>query len=127
MDLSLILMIVGIMIMIASFFVGNHSKKVEKDFEELSLNLYQESNQIKRRLKVIEEELLIAPQTFAKTKKNVSPKTNAKVSINGIHQILISQVLNLHKQGYNTDEISKRSSLSSEQVQAIIASGGNHL
>jgi len=127
MDLSLILIIVGIIIIIASFFVGNQSKQVEKDVEELSLNFYQETHQLKRRLKVIEEELLIEPQTFAKQKKKVSPKPNAKVSINGIHQILISQVLTLHKQGYNTDEITNRSSLSSEQVQAIIASGGNRL
>ncbi|MGG0658614.1 hypothetical protein [Rummeliibacillus pycnus] len=127
MDLSLILIIVGIIIIIASFFVGNKSKQVEKDVEELSLNFYQETHQLKRRLKVIEEELLIETQTFAKQKKKVSQKANPKVTINGIHQILISQVLTLHKQGYNTDEISQRSSLSSEQVKAIIVSGGNQL
>ena len=127
MDLSLILIIVGIIIIIASFFVGNQSKQLEKDVEELSLNFYQETHQLKRRLKVVEEELLIEPQTFAKPKKKVSPKPNTKVGINGIHQILISQVLTLHKQGYNTDEISNRSALSSDQVKAIIASGGYSL
>lgn len=127
MDLSLILIIVGIIIIIISFFLGNHSKHLENDVEELSLNFYQEVHQLKRRLKIIEEELMIKPQTFGNTKRKVSPKQNAKVSINGIHQILISQVLTLHKQGFTTDEISKRSSLSSEQVKAIIASGGNRL
>ncbi len=126
MDLSLILIIVGIIIFIASFFVGNQSKQLEKDVEELSLNFYQETHQLKRRLKAVEEELLIEPQmTFGKQKKNVNLKENAKVTIHGIHQILISQVMTLHKQGYNIDEISKRSSLTPEQIQAIISSGGN--
>lgn len=127
MDLSLILIIVGIIIIITSFFLRNHSKHLENDVEELSLNFYQETHQLKRRLKIIEEELMIKPQTFGNTKRKVSPKQNANGSINGIHQILISQVLALHKQGFTTDEISKRSSLSSEQVKAIIASGGNRL
>ncbi len=126
MDLSLILIIVGIIIFIASFFVGNQSKQLEKDVEELSLNFYQETHQLKRRLKAVEEELLIEPQmTFGKQKKKVNLKENAKVTIHGIHQILISQVMTLHKQGYNIDEISKRSSLTLEQIQAIISSGGN--
>lgn len=126
MDLSLILIIVGMLIFIASFFVGNQSKQLEHDVEELSLNFYQETQHLKRRLKAVEEELLMEPQAFAKPQKG-SPKQNAKVSINGIHQILISQVLTLHKQGYTFEEISKRSSLSLEQVQAIIAAGGNRL
>ncbi|MGX9135264.1 hypothetical protein ACWV26_12960 [Rummeliibacillus sp. JY-2-4R] len=125
MDLSLILIIIGIIIIIASFFVGNQSKELEKDVEELSLNFYQETHQLKRRLKVIEEELLIDLQTtFGKQNKKVGSKSNAKNTINGIHQILISQVLTLHKQGYNLDEISKRSSLTPDQIQAIISSGG---
>lgn len=126
MDLSLILIIVGLLIIIASFFVGKQSKQVEKDVEELSLNFYQETHQLKRRLKAIEEELLFEPQTFVKNTK-ASPKQKTNVNINGIHQILVSQVITLHKQGYNIAEISKRSSLSTEQVQAIIGSGGNRL
>lgn len=126
MDLSLILIIVGMLIIIASFFVGKHSKQLENDVEELSLNFYQETHQLKRRLKAVEEELLIEPQPFIKTAK-ANTKQNAKVSINGIHQILVSQVLTLHKQGFNNDEICKRSSLSLEQVQAIISTGGNRL
>ena len=126
MDLSLILIIVGLLIIFASFFVGKQSKQLEKDVEELSLNFYQETHQLKRRLKAVEEELLFEPQSFVK-KTKVSPKQTSKANFKGIHQIIISQVITLHKQGYNTEEISKRSSLSTEQVQAIIASGGNRL
>lgn len=126
MDISLILIIVGMLIIIASFFVGNQSKQLENDVEELSLNFYQETHRLKRRLKAVEEELLIEPQDFVQTKKT-STKQNTKASITGIHQILISQVLTLHKQGYNTEEISKRSSLSSEQIESIIASGGRRV
>lgn len=120
MDLPLILMSTGIIIIVISFFVKGSSKKIEKELEDLSMSFYQENNQLKRRLKALEEELLMpskAPAAFPKQKK-AQP-----VAVSSINQILVSQVLALHDQGYNMSEISQRSSLSYDQIATILQNG----
>ncbi|MBK3493991.1 hypothetical protein JFL43_03775 [Viridibacillus sp. YIM B01967] len=124
MELSSILMIIGIIVIIASFFIKDHSTQMEGDVEELSLNFYQETHQLKRRLKIIEEELLLEPKMIGKPKKTTAPTA---ASSKGIHQIIVSQVQALHKQGYTVPEISKRSSLTIEQVQEVLLAGGSRV
>jgi len=109
-------MIIGIILIGLSFLIKDSSKKVEAEVEELSFSLYQETSALKRRLKVIEEELLI------ESTKMTSPKKNTKKPV--VHEIIKSQVLELHKQGYSLKEISTRSSLTIEEVQLVIG-GGN--
>ncbi|MGE7948331.1 hypothetical protein [Lysinibacillus sp. NPDC093688] len=146
MDLSIILMIVGILLIIASFFFKNNAKKVEQDVEELSISIFQETNNLKRRLKIVEEELLLEPEFQVKSpsaQNNTIPNPNiqqvmqtvqqaAQTSKTGqpapktkpIHQIIISQVLELNKQGLSVADISIRSNLTEEQVRQVIANGG---
>lgn len=151
MTLSTIIMCIGIFLIILSFFLKDKTKQLEKDVEELSINIYQEANTLKRRLKIVEEELLVDPSFQVKspkqTKKSpmetfqqvaaqvqaqkatkayqpplqpVQPATNPKP----IHSILVSQVIELNKQGLSIEEISKRSTLSHDQIHSILADGG---
>ncbi len=53
MNASLIVMVIGLVFIILSFFFKDSSKKNEKDLEELSISIYQETNSIKRRLKLV--------------------------------------------------------------------------
>ena len=138
MTLSTIIMIIGICFPILSFCVKAKTKKIEKDVEELSINIYQETNAIKRRLKLVEEELLldgtsVAMSAVSQQKKSYAPiskKTPAPTSINNqssvkpVHSILVSQVLELGKQGMSVPEIQKRSALSAEQIVHILKNGG---
>lgn len=116
MDLPLILMSVGIVVVIISFFIGNSQKKYEKELEELSLSFYQENSQLKKRLKIIEEELLLSSKPITQKVK----KSNVKSSIN---LILVNQAIALHNQGYNLNEIMQRTSLSQDQVKSILQNG----
>lgn len=115
MDFSVIIMIIGILLIVISFFVKDSRKKVESEVEELSFTLYQETSAIKRRLKVVEEELLIES-----TKIKIPKKTPAKPAV---HEIIKIQVLELHKQGYSLNDISKRSSLTEDEVKYVIGGG----
>ncbi|WP_223556156.1 hypothetical protein [Lysinibacillus sphaericus] len=145
MDLSIILMIVGILLIIVSFFFKNNAKKVEQDVEELSISIFQETNNLKRRLKIVEEELLLEPefQVKANSAQNNMPDPKVQQVIQAvqqaaqaskagqgapqtknIHQIIVSQVLELNKQGLSVADISIRSNLSEEQVRQVIANGG---
>ena len=145
-DLSILLMSIGIILIILSFFFKNSSKKIEKDVEELSISIFQETNNLKRRLKIVEEELLLEPEfqvksTSAPSQKGQNPKVQqvmqavqqaAQVSkiaqtttqVKPIHQIIVSQVLELNKQGLSVADISIRSNLTEEQVRQVIANGG---
>ncbi|MBD8034524.1 MULTISPECIES: hypothetical protein [Solibacillus] len=147
MELSSILMIVGIIVIILSLFLKDKSVQVEKDVEDLSINIYQETNALKRRIKLLEEELLVEPnfqvkqpetnQTDAftsfqkvadqmKTAQHNSTQSGLKSEKNNkpINGILVSQVLALNNQGLSIDEISKLSTLSHAQIQSILANGG---
>ena len=138
MTLSTIIMIIGICFLILSFFVKDRTKKIEKDVEELSINIYQETNAIKRRLKLVEEELLLDGTSVAMSavsqpkksnvpmgkKPSVSSSINNQSSVKPVHSILVSQVLELGKQGMSVPEIQKRSALSPDQIVHILKNGG---
>lgn len=147
MDASLIVMVIGLAIIILSFFIKDSSKKTEKDLEELSISIYQETNNIKRRLKMVEEELLLEPNfkvqspkaqvkpspmaTFQQVAEQVKaaqamnqPLPQATTSTKPVNGILVSQVIELNKQGLSIEEISKRSTLTPEQIQGILLNGG---
>ena len=136
--LSTIIMIIGICFLILSFFVKDSTKKIEKDVEELSINIYQETNALKRRLKLVEEELLLdgpsgSMNAIPQQKKSstpivqtqsVPPSLNNQSNVKPVHSILVSQVLELGKQGMSVPEIQKRSTLSAEQIVHILKNGG---
>lgn len=143
MDISLIVMGVGIVLIILSFFLRDPAKRVERELEDLSINIYQETNNMKRRLKIVEEELLLEPnfkvqpqkpaqapqQSPMETFQQVAAQVQASKVVKSkpapkVHSILISQVLELSKQDLTIDEISKLSTLPPEQVKSIIANGG---
>lgn len=115
MDFSVIIMIIGIVLIVISFFLKDSSKKVEAELEDLSLTVYQETSALKRRLKVVEEELLIEPTKV--------PFTVKKQATPNIHDIIKNQVLELHKQGYSLSEISARSSLTIDDIKYVIGGG----
>lgn len=140
MEFSIILMIIGILCIVVSFFLRDSSKKLEQDIEDLSISIYQETNSLKKRLKIIEEELLLESNFTVKPKatnrssiqaymqaaqvarsKQANPANNTQQ----INEILISQVIQLNKQGYPVEEISKMSTLSKDQILSILNNGGS--
>lgn len=99
----------GLILFIISFFLKDRSKETEEELHELSMSLYQELYQLKKRTKLLEEELMIEPVSGPKKTK---PKQ--------INEILVNQVLSLHKQGMKPDQISALSSLHLSDVKRII-------
>ncbi|WP_432358600.1 hypothetical protein [Sporosarcina sp. UB5] len=116
MDIELILLGIGLISIILSFFVGRSGRKSEEDIENISISLHQETNQLKKRLKAVEEELMIGvgPVPQGPQRKKSKP----------IHEIIVNQILSLKAQGYSIPEIAKRSSLSNEEVMNVLKSRG---
>lgn len=119
-DIAIILLTIGVVLITLSFFI-NDRNRVEKDVEDLSINLYEETNKLNRRLKIIEEELMIDTQPIIS--KNVAV-TNQPAPKKQVHEIIVNQILALHKQGYNFKEISKRSSMPEELVIEVLETRG---
>lgn len=133
--LSTILMIIGILFIILSFFLKDSAKKIEQDVEELSISIFQETNALKRRMKIVEEELMLEPDfqvkssttsqlnNFQQIQAQYKPQQTA-ASQKPIHEIIISQVLELNKQGLAIPDISLRSNLTEEQVRQVLTTRG---
>ena len=78
MGLSSILMIAGIAVIIISLLFKDKSAKVERDVEDLSINIYQETNALKRRVKALEEELLVEPNFQVRKPSSVQQQQNSE-------------------------------------------------
>lgn len=118
-DITIILLTIGIVLIVCSFFIKDRNR-VEKDVEELSINLFEETNKLNRRLKIVEEELMIDTQpVIAKSNPSREPAPKPQV-----HEIIVNQILALHQQGYRVNEISKRSSMPEELVIEVIETRG---
>ena len=119
MDLAIILLIIGLISTLASFFVGSSSSKHAEEIEKVSISLHQETHNLKKRLKVVEEELMIGVGHLS-----TPPPKNKKAMAKPVHNIIVNQILSLHEQGYSIADIAKRSSLSTNEVLAVLRSKG---
>lgn len=93
-----------------SFFVKDNQKQLAQDLEELSMKVLQDHYQINKKLKILEEELLIGENT-----------SSSLLATRPVNQIIQSQVVALYKQGTDLLQIAEQSSLSLEQVKKILA------
>ncbi|MDQ0218307.1 hypothetical protein ELQ35_12560 [Peribacillus cavernae] len=113
------LLTVAILLLIFSFFKKDNVKKLEEELEELTLSHMQDIYQLKRKVKVLEEELLIGESSGQTL---VPPQSVRSVVKNQpqINEILKVQVLSLYQQGLSLEQIAKQSTLAVETVRNII-------
>ncbi|GIN55784.1 hypothetical protein J8TS2_01030 [Lederbergia ruris] len=110
--LVIILLSLSILLFLISLFQPDRTKALEKELEQLSMKLLQENYLLKKRVKVLEEELLTPDFQESFSMKEPSNKPN---------EILKNQVIALYHQGLNLGQISKQSSLPINKVQQIIS------
>ncbi|RFU61888.1 hypothetical protein [Bacillus sp. V59.32b] len=111
----IILLSIAIVLLILSFFKKDPVKKLQEELEELTLTHMQDVYQLKKKIKILEEELLI--------QDNPGPGMRTSHSINKpqpINEILKVQVVSLYQQGLSLEQITKQSTLPMETVRKII-------
>ncbi|MBS4176338.1 hypothetical protein [Lederbergia citrea] len=114
MDLIVIILLcLSTLLFIISFFQTDKVKVLEKEVEQLSMDVLQEHFLINKKLKVLEEELLMDQDLFEAIPNQMSPEPN---------EILKNQVLALYNQGLDLHQISKQSSLPIKTITMIINS-----
>ena len=117
MDMPLILIIIGLIAVIASFFIGKSNRVSSVELEKVSISLHQETNSLKKRMRAVEEELMIG---IGPMKGNQNKIKKGKP----IHEIIINQILSLNSQGFSVNDIAKRASLPTEEVISVLQSRG---
>ncbi|REB10019.1 hypothetical protein DVB69_04225 [Sporosarcina sp. BI001-red] len=119
MSLPIVLMIIGIAALIVSIFAGTKQTSTD-EIEQVSISLHQETSHLKKRLKALEEELMLEPTPITQALRTAD-------TTKPVHSIIVSQITALHGQGYSIEEISKRSSLTTDRVLSVLRSKGVHV
>lgn len=115
--LIILLFSLAIFLLIISFFSKDKVAKLEEDLEQMTITYMQDIYQLKKKVKILEEEFVIQddPVPPVKTKSLVTSN-----EVEPIHEILKSQVLSLYSQGLSLDQIARQSSLTKEQTISVI-------
>ncbi|MEC0344656.1 hypothetical protein [Peribacillus frigoritolerans] len=115
--LIVLLFSLAIVLLIISFFGKDKVAKLEEDLEQMTLTYMQDIYQLKKKMKILEEEFVIQDDLVPSVKDQSTVTSN---DIEPIHEILKSQVLSLYSQGLTLDQIARQSSLTKEQTISVI-------
>ncbi|MBD8587770.1 hypothetical protein IFT92_08095 [Peribacillus simplex] len=115
--LIVLLFSLAIVLLIISFFGKDKVAKLEEDLEQMTLTYMQDIYQLKKKVKVLEEEFVIQDAPVPSVQDQSTVTSN---DIEPIHEILKSQVLSLYSQGLTLDQIARQSSLTKEQTISVI-------
>lgn len=109
----------AIILLLISFFKKDKIAKLEEELEQVTLTHMQDIYQLKKKVKILEEEFMIQdePRPYIPPTSSQTTISNQPVAIN---EIFKSQVLALHRQGRTLDQIEKQSTLTKEQIIAVI-------
>lgn len=109
------LFLFSLLLFILSFFIKDPSKELRKEFDQFSMQQFQEVYQIKKKLKILEEELLVNDIDLSSTFSSYTTVEKSEV-----HDIIKNQVWSLYKQGIPVEQIAKQSSLTVDEARTII-------
>lgn len=89
----------AIILLLISFFQKDRVKEVEEQVEQLTLSTMQQLYEIKKRVKALEEELLVGMGLFSTEE----------------------QIWHLHKQGWTKEQIARKLNMPIDEVNIVIA------
>jgi hypothetical protein len=108
-------MVIAILLFVLSFFLEDNVKQLEEQFEQFSISTMQDMYQLKKKIKILEEELLT-------TNVHAQPAASNPVMPDTVKNkpLLIQKVYHLHQQGYSTKDISEQTNLNQADIQTIL-------
>lgn len=106
--------VIALILFVSSFFMSDKFKDLEDQIEQFSITTMQDTYQMKKKLKVLEEELL--------TGNNSQSITDEIPQSLQDKPLLIQKIYHLHQQGYSPEDISEQTDLTSHDVETILRS-----
>src|SRR5690625_943455 len=113
----LTLIVVAIALFVSSYFLSDKMDQLEEQFEQFSISSMQDTYQMKKKIQILEEELLTGDITMA---TDQAAATESIPSVIAYKPLLIQKVYHLHQQGYSTDDIAKETDLSRHDIRTIL-------
>lgn len=109
----------SLILLIISVFTKDPYKLIREEIDQFSMQHIQELYVVKKKLKVLEEELLVTDESFQPALSvRQQPYENEKKEV---HEIIKNQVWSLVQQGLSVEQIARQSSLTPSEVEAILA------
>lgn len=105
----IILLAIAILLLVMSFYGKDRIKMVQEEIDQLSLSVIQETYLLKKKVKVLEEELLTNDIDF-----EMGPPQTSAMSLSN------SSILSLYDKGLSYEEIGKKTNLPVEEVRLIL-------
>ncbi|OIJ16736.1 hypothetical protein BKP37_05790 [Anaerobacillus alkalilacustris] len=103
---------ISIILFLISFFKKDKNKEVEKQIENFSITLMQEIYQLKKKIKVLEEEILIGQDDNYFTNERTSTIYYDR-----------DKILSLYENGYTDEEIEQITGFRPEKINDILNEG----
>lgn len=113
------LLALSLILFIISFFLKDTYKILREEIDQLSMTHIQELYIIKKKLKVLEEELLVSDESFQPALSVRQPEF--ETGKKGVHEIIKNQVWSLVQQGLSVEQIARQSSLTPNEVESILS------
>jgi hypothetical protein len=108
--IMMVLLSLSLFLFLISFFQKDPYKELKEELDQLTLQHVQELYQMKQRIRILEEELLVSDDHF----------TIVPNDTRDIHEIIKNQVFSLAQQGKTIEQIATQSSLSKKDVYSIL-------
>ncbi|WP_216830014.1 hypothetical protein [Alkalihalobacterium elongatum] len=106
----IVLFILAILLVISSFFMKDHTKELENQLEGFSMTFMQEIYQMKKKITILEEELLSGSDDAY----YIQPEKNTTTG-------LLNEVAAYYEAGYSIEKIAELTTLSDSEVLGLIA------
>jgi DNA-directed RNA polymerase specialized sigma24 family protein len=106
------LVFLSLLLLILSFFAKDKIKGLEEQIDQLTMSFVQETYQLKKKLKILEEELLMSDEDIMEIVR--------KKALNDSTQLEREQVLSLYKRGFSYEQIAKETSMTTEEVRMML-------
>ncbi len=105
----IILLAIAILLLVVSFYGKDRVKMVQEEMDQLSLSIVQETYLLKKKIKVLEEELLTNDIDY-----ETGPSQTSVMSLSN------STILSLYDKGLSYEEIGTKTNLPVEEVRLIL-------
>lgn len=105
------IIVIALILLVGSFFMTDKYKDLEDQLEQFSIATMQDTYQMKKKIKVLEEELLT---------DNISADRFRLNNLDNEQPAVIEKVFNLYEQGYPISDIAQLTNLNKFDIQTIL-------
>src|SRR5699024_891922 len=114
------IIVIAIILFIASFFMNDKYNEIESELEQLSIQSMQYTYQLRKKLEVLEEELLSWHIVAATDQQPTVQVQNEIPSTLKNKPLLLQKVYHLQQQGYSVEDIAEQTDLTTHDIQTIL-------